>query len=67
MEQTPIITRPQRRRRTKAEIFKEAYLPYLILLCAAIVIVTFIIGAITRNNHQNDAAVQAAVSQTLEV
>ena len=46
---TPRRRRPVRRRRTKMEIFKEAYLPYLILFIAAIVIIIFIIGALARN------------------
>ena len=37
---------PHRRRKTKLEIFKEAYLPYLILAAAAVVIVSFIFGAV---------------------
>lgn len=40
--------KPRRRRKTKAEIIKEAYLPYLFLLGAAILIVIFIIGALVR-------------------
>ena len=39
---------PHRRHRTRAEMFKEAYLPYLILLAAAVLIIVFIVGAITR-------------------
>ena len=39
---------PHRRHRTRAELFKEAYLPYLILLAAAVLIIVFIVGAITR-------------------
>ena len=38
---------PHRRRKTKLEIFKEAYLPYLILMSSAVVIVTFILGAVS--------------------
>ena len=38
--------RPQRRRKTKMEIFKEAYLPYLILATSTGIIICFIIGAI---------------------
>ena len=47
---TPVRRRrPVRRRKTKMEIFKEAYLPYLILFVAVIVIVIFIIGALVSN------------------
>jgi hypothetical protein len=41
--------RPRRRRkRTKWQIFKEAYLPYLIMLLALILIVTFVVGSLGR-------------------
>ena len=39
---------PVRRRKTKLQIFKEAYLPYLILMAATITIIVFIIGALVR-------------------
>ena len=39
--------RPHRRHKTKLEIFKEAYLPYLILASSAGIIISFIIGAIS--------------------
>lgn len=41
--------RPRRRRkRTKWQIFKEAYLPYLIMLLALILIVSFVVGSLSR-------------------
>lgn len=46
MEQSRRI--PIRRRKSKLQIFKEAYLPYLILLCATVLILVFIIGALVR-------------------
>lgn len=49
--------RPLRRRKTKIEIFKEAYLPYLILFAAAVVAVALILGAVARNGAQDTAAV----------
>ncbi len=63
--------RPVRRRKTKMEIFKEAYLPYLILFAAAVLIVIFIIGALGRNSARKDAAgstdaLQTSLCQTLE-
>jgi hypothetical protein len=50
MDETMETTRriPVRRRKTKMQIFKEAYLPYLILLAATIIILIFIIGALAR-------------------
>ncbi len=49
-ENSTTIRRPVRRRKTKMEIFKEAYLPYLILLVAVILVLIFIIGALVRNS-----------------
>ena len=50
MEATATVhCRPHRRHKTKLEVFKEAYLPYLILLTSAGVIVSFIIGAISQS------------------
>ena len=47
-----ITPRPrQRRRKTKMELFKEAYLPYLILMAAVVIIIVFIIGAVARSNQ----------------
>lgn len=40
---------PRRRpRKTKMDIMKEEYLPYVFLLTAAILIVIFIVGALSR-------------------
>ena len=40
--------RPRKPRKSKWEIIKEAYLPYLFLAAAAVLIVIFIIGALVR-------------------
>ena len=37
-----------RRRKTQMEMIKEAYLPYIFLMSAALLIVIFIIGALIR-------------------
>ena len=39
---------PIRRRKSKLQIFKESYLPYLILAAATLLILVFIIGALSR-------------------
>lgn len=39
---------PRRRKKSKIQIFKEAYLPYLILMAATVLILIFIIGALLR-------------------
>ncbi len=49
----PQERRPRRRRKTPMEIFKEAYLPYLILLLAGIIMLSFIFGALGRNSDEN--------------
>lgn len=45
-EQQPTPTR--RRRKTKMEIIKESYLPYIFLMAAALICLVFIIGALVR-------------------
>ena len=42
----PIRTPPRRRRRSKLQIFKEAYLPTIILAVTAVLVLVFIIGGI---------------------
>lgn len=65
------VRKPVRRRKTKMEIFKEAYLPYLILMAAAVLIVIFIIGALVRNSNEKKTdtpdTAQAAVTQMWEL
>lgn len=53
-ENTRRPVNPRRRRKTKMEIIKEAYLPVIILAITAIIIVIFIIGALVqRSQRQN--------------
>jgi len=42
-------TTSRRRRKTKAEIFKEAFLPYIIFAITGVLVLVFIIGAAVRN------------------
>ncbi len=51
MEETVMTPtrRPARRRKTKLQRFKEAYLPYLILMSAVVLVIILIIGALIRN------------------
>ncbi len=44
----PRRVNPRRRKRSKMQIFKEAYLPLLIVAVAAVLILVFMIGSITR-------------------
>lgn len=57
---------PRRRKRSKAQIFKEVYLPVIIAGIALLLIIIFIIGAIVRgvqkNRAEKDASIQASIS-----
>ncbi len=48
MEHQELPPNRRRRHRTRAEILKEAYLPYLFPLAAAVLILLLIIGAMVR-------------------
>ena len=52
---------PRRRKKSKMQIFKETYLPFVIITVAVILILVFIIGAITRGVQKNRAEEQAAL------
>lgn len=58
---------PRRKRRTKMQIFKEAYLPTLIVAVAIVLIIVFIIGSITRAVQKNkaDKAASIAASESI--
>ena len=55
MEALPTKSTPRRRRKTKAEIIKEHYLPYLFLLLTLILIVVFVIGSVLRKSDTEKA------------
>lgn len=57
---------PRRRRKTKMEIFKEAYLPTIILGVAVVLILVFIIGSVSRNSARKKPPVQQEVPSTSE-
>ena len=69
-EMPPVPVRRQRRKRTKFEIFKEAYLPFVIVALAAILVITFVIGsisrAVTKNKLEKEASIAASESIALE-
>ena len=68
VEQNPApAARPRRRPKTKAEIFKESTLPLIILGVAAVLILTFIIGSITRavQKRHIDRDASIAVSESI--
>ncbi len=49
--QAPRRANPRRRQRSKLQIFKEAYLPTIILALTLVFIITFIIGGTARSNQ----------------
>lgn len=65
-EQTNEVTqtpaRRERRKRTKFQIFKEAYLPALIVLIAVVLVITFIVGSVSRVNAAKKAAEEASLA-----
>lgn len=69
-EMPPVPVRRPRRKRTKFEIFKEAYLPFVIVALAAILVITFVIGsvsrAVTRNKLEKEASIAASESVALQ-
>ena len=69
-EMPPVPVRRQRRKRSKFQIFKEAYLPFVIVVLAAILVITFVIGsisrAVTKNKLEKEASIAASESVALE-
>ena len=69
-EMPPVPVRRQRRKRSKFQIFKEAYLPFVIVALAAILVITFVIGSIGRavekNKMEKEASIAASESIALE-
>ena len=61
---------PRRRKRSKARIIKEVYLPVIISGVALLLIVVFIIGSIVRTVQKNkinkEASINASISQATE-
>lgn len=55
---------PRRRKRTKMQVFKEAYLPVIIAGLAVILVVVFIIGAIVRGAQKNQAELEASIAES---
>ena len=69
-EMPPIPVRRQRRKRSKFQIFKETYLPFVIAGLAAILVITFVIGSIGRavekGKLEKEASIVASESVALE-
>lgn len=68
MNNTPSQPNPPRRRRkrTKAQIFREAYLPYIIMGVALILIIVFISGSIRRGKSENTGGSFVSAEQLLQ-
>ena len=60
VNQAPV--RRPRRKRSKFQIFKEAYLPLVIVAVAALLVVTFVIGSIGRLVDKNKAEKEASIA-----
>lgn len=58
---------PRRKKRTKMQIFKEAYLPTLIAAVAVILIIVFIIGSITRAVQKSKAEKEASIAASSSI
>ncbi len=56
---------PRRRRRTKMQNFKEAYLPVVIAGAAVVLVLIFMIGSITRAVQKNQAEKQALAQEAI--
>ena len=65
VNQAPV--RRQRRKRSKFQIFKEAYLPFVIVLLAVILVITFIIGSVSRVNAKKKAEKEASIAASESV
>lgn len=56
---------PRRRKRTKMQIFKEAYLPLIVAAVALLLILIFIIGSITRAVQWNQLAKKESIAASV--
>lgn len=53
---------PRRRKRSQIQVFKEAYLPILIAAVAVLLIIVFIIGAVSRSIQRRKAETAASIA-----
>ena len=66
-EMPPVPVRRQCRKRSKFQIFKEAYLPFVIVVLAAILVITFVIGSIIRAVTKNKLDKEASIGDSESV
>lgn len=57
---------PRRRRPTKAQIFKERYLPLIIVALTVVMLLIIIIGSIVRAVQRNNIATEASIAAAQE-
>lgn len=63
--QAPV--RRQRKKRSKFQIFKEAYLPIVIVALAVILVITFIVGSVGRAVDKKKAEKEASIASSESV
>lgn len=63
----PRPANPRRRKRSRAQIFKEVYLPVVIAAIAVLLILVFIIGAIARGIQKNRAEKEASIEASISL
>ena len=66
-ETTQAPVRRQRKKRTKFQIFKEAYLPIVIVALAVILVITFIVGSVGRAVDKKKAEKEASIASSESV
>ena len=64
-EQNKPPINPRRRKRSKIRIFKEVYLPLIILCLSALLTLIFIIGSITRAVQRANAEAEASIRASI--
>ena len=68
MEQTPQENnqpvRRVRRKKSKWQVFKEAYMPVVILALAVILIIVFVIGSVSRGSKKPEETTQPSTQPT---
>lgn len=63
----PRPVNPRRRKRSRAQIFKEVYLPVVIAGIALLLILVFIIGSIVRGIQKNKAEKEASIEASVSI
>ncbi len=56
---------PRRRKRSKLQIFKEAYLPVIVVLLAIILIIVIIVSSISRGVQRKKAALEESIANSI--